>query len=132
MKEPGVYQVSVGTRIFQVIEEAGGITDGADISSINRAEEVTDGQKIVIYSKEDISQEGEASESYSQTAEDKVNINKADSSKLQTVPGIGPATAQKIIEYREKNGRFSSVDELKNVSGIGDKTLENMREYITV
>ena len=67
-----------------------------------------------------------------QTAEDKVNINKADSSKLQTVPGIGPATAQKIIEYREKNGRFSSVDELKNVSGIGDKTLENMREYITV
>ena len=111
---------------------AGGITDGADISSVNRAEEVTDGQKIVIYSKEDISQEGEASESYAQTAEDKVNINKADSSKLQTVPGIGPATAQKIIEYREKNGRFSSVDELKNVSGIGDKTLENMREYITV
>jgi len=118
----------VGTRIFQVIEEAGGITDGADISSVNRAEEVTDGQKIVIYSKEDISQEGEASESYAQTAEDKVNINKADSSKLQTVPGIGPATAQKIIEY----GRFSSVDDLKNVSGIGDKTLENMREYITV
>ena len=87
---------------------------------------------VAIYSKEDISQEGEASESYGQTAEDKVNINKADSSKLQTVPGIGPATAQKIIEYREKNGRFSSVDELKNVSGIGDKTLENMREYITV
>lgn len=132
VKEPGVYQVSVGTRIFQVIEEAGGITDGADISSVNRAEEVTDGQKIVIYSKEDISQEGEASESYAQTAEDKVNINKADSSKLQTVPGIGPATAQKIIEYREKNGRFSSIDDLKNVSGIGDKTLENMREYITV
>lgn len=129
VREPGVYQVAAGTRIFQVIEKAGGTTEEADLTSVNRAEEVVDGQKIVIYP---YSQEEETSESNGRTDDGKVNINEADTDLLQTVPGIGPATAAKIVQYREQNGRFSSVDDLKNVSGIGDKTLENMREYITV
>lgn len=129
VREPGVYQVAAGTRIFQVIEKAGGTTEEADLTSINRAEEVADGQKIVIYP---YSQEEVTSESSGRTDDGKVNINEADTDLLQTVPGIGPATAAKIVQYREQNGRFSSVDDLKNISGIGDKTLENMREYITV
>ena len=102
MREPGSISGFCGDQNISSDRRGRRHNRRADISSVNRAEEVTDGQKIVIYSKEDISQEGEVSESYGQTAEDKVNINKADSSKLQTVPGIGPATAQKIIEYREK------------------------------
>lgn len=128
VKNPGVYQVSQGTRIFQVIEKAGGLTQGADIKSLNRAEEVTDGQKIIIYAEG----ETEATFESEEEQESKVNINKADSAALQDVPGIGPATAEKIIRYREENGYFRSIEDLLNVSGIGEKTLENMREYITV
>ena len=131
VKEPGVYKVAAGTRIFQVIERAGGLTEGADIESVNRAEEVTDGQKIIINLVGE--QKPEAiGNAYSEEDSDKVNINTADSSRLQAIPGVGPATAQKIIEYREQNGKFKSVEDIKNVSGIGDKTFENMRPYITV
>ncbi len=131
VKEPGVYKVAAGTRIFQVIERAGGLTEGADIESVNRAEEVTDGQKIIINLVGE--QKPEAiGNTYSEEDSDKVNINTADSSRLQAIPGVGPATAQKIIEYREQNGKFKSVEDIKNVSGIGDKTFENMRPYITV
>ena len=62
----------------------------------------------------------------------KVNINTADSAELQTLTGVGPATAEKIIAYRESNGRFASIEEIKNVSGIGDKTYEKLKDYITV
>lgn len=130
VKNPGVYKVESGTRIFQVIERAGGLTDGADTESVNRAEEVADGQKIVIRHLEESSEE--ESIINSDKSSGKVNINTADLSELQSVPGIGPATAQKIIEYREHNGKFKSVEDILNVSGIGDKTLENMRPYITV
>lgn len=130
VKNPGVYKVEPGTRIFQVIERAGGLTDGADTESVNRAEEVADGQKIVIRHMEASSEE--ESIINSDKSSGKVNINTADMSELQSVPGIGPATAQKIIEYREHNGKFKSVEDILNVSGIGDKTLENMRPYITV
>ena len=131
VKEPGVYKVAAGTRIFQVIERAGGLTEGADIESVNRAEEVTDGQKIIINLVGEQKPE-EIGNTYSEEDSDKVNINTADSSRLQAIPGVGPATAQKIIEYREQNGKFKSVEDIKDVSGIGDKTFENMRPYITV
>lgn len=129
VKAPGVYKVSEGTRLFELIEKAGGLTENADIGNVNRAEEVYDGQKVVIYSTEE-EKDGYISQSEADTG--KVNINRADSSALQTIPGVGPATAQKIIEYRESNGRFSSIEEIKNISGIGEKTFENMKEYITV
>lgn len=127
INEPGVYKVSEGTRLFELIEKAGGLAENADVRNLNRAEEVYDGQKVIIYSVE----EGDRTEEGEEET-DKVNINRADSSKLQTIPGVGPATAQKIIEYRENNGRFNSIEEIKNVSGIGEKTFENMKEYITV
>jgi len=128
---PGVYQVEEGTRLFQLIEKAGGLTENADTESINRAETVSDGQKIIIYEK------GLISESYdvNQVQKDssgKININKADETQLQEIPGVGPVTAERIIQYRQETGRFSSIEDIKNVSGIGEKTFEKIREHITV
>ena len=136
VKNPGVYKVSEGTRLFQVIDLAGGLTEDASTDSLNRAEAVYDGQKITVYSSD--------TEGYSQDdmgggvpAEKgitggKVNINTADSVTLQTIPGIGPSKAARIIEYRESQGRFKKIDDIKNVTGIGDMTFENIKDYITV
>lgn len=133
---PGVYMVKNGTRLFEVIEKAGGLTTDADINSINRAEEVYDGQKILIMPKsnsEDISfGSSEGNQQMMQNSEGKININYADSQTLQQIPGVGPATAQKIIEYRETVSKFKSIEDIKNVSGIGDKTYESLKEYIIV
>lgn len=136
VKKPGVYKVSEGTRLFQVIELAGGLTDDASTQSLNRAEAVYDGQKITVYSsdtggysKDDTG--GGVSAEKGITG-GKVNINTADSVTLQTIPGIGPSKAARIIEYRDSQGRFKKIDDIKNVTGIGDMTFENIKDYITV
>lgn len=148
VKKPGVYQVVEGTRLFEVIKAAGGLTPEADMSQINQAETVTDGQKVVIPAIGETAADGQ-DEGSSQigstgggtgdlgnsggiTADGKVNINKADSTQLQELPGVGPATAEKILDYREANGAFQSPEEIKNVSGIGDKTYEKMKDKICV
>lgn len=128
VEKPGVYEVEEGTRIFQLIEKAGGLTKDADIEGLNRAEIVSDGQKIVIYPMG----EGQESENTGVSSSGKININTADVSQLKTISGIGPVTAEKIVEYRKTNGRFSSIEDIKNVSGIGDKTFEKIRENITI
>lgn len=128
VEEPGVYEVEEGTRIFQLIERAGGLTKDADIEGLNRAEIVSDGQKIIIYAKG----ESQESENTGVSSSGKININTADASQLQTISGVGPVTAEKIIEYRKANGKFSSIEDIKNVSGIGDKTFEKIRENITI
>ena len=120
-----------GTRLFQLIEKAGGLTENADIEGINRAETVLDGQKIIIYAK---GQDDESKNSSTGAIDSsgKININSADIEQLQQIPGVGPVTADKIIQYRQDNGRFSSIDDIKNVSGIGEKTFEKLKDYITV
>lgn len=137
VKKPGVYEVSASSRIFQVIEKAGGTTSDADTSGINQAESVTDGMKILVPEKnEDGSgNAGGASEGTVSTgAADSslVNINTADAETLQTIPGIGPVTAQKIIDYRNANGYFKEIGDIRNVSGIGDKTYAKISSLITV
>ena len=129
--KPGVYEVEEGTRLFQLIEKAGGLTENADIEGINRAETVLDGQKIIIYAK---GQDDESKNSSTGAIDSsgKININSADIEQLQQIPGVGPVTADKIIQYRQDNGRFSSIDDIKNVSGIGEKTFEKLKDYITV
>ncbi len=132
---PGVYEVSEGTRLFQVIEKAGGLTEDADIDEINRAETVFDGQKIMIGAKGEASgSAGSGGETNASNYEEegKININTADSVQLQSIPGIGPSKAERIIEYRQSNGRFKTIDDIKNISGIGNKTFESIKEYITV
>lgn len=131
VKNPGVYELAEGTRIFQLIEEAGGLTDDADIAGLNRAEVVTDGQKIIIPAIGEDTGTAEGTSGAYTDAGGRININKADAKQLQEIPGVGPATADKIIQYRESHGKFSAVDDIKNVSGIGDKTFERMKEYIT-
>ena len=143
VERPGVYEVSEGTRLFEVIEQAGGLTDEADIDSLNRAETVADGQKILISAKGENSSGSQGTQSGSgtnngsgtgsgTTNDGKVNINMAESAELQTIPGIGPSKAQRIIEYRQSNGNFSSIEDIQNVSGIGSKTFESIKDYITV
>lgn len=142
VNSPGVYEVGEGTRLFQVIEQAGGLTEDADIDVINRAEAVYDGQKILIASYEEtegsekaantaINANNSASQTYS-SDDTKVNINTADSVTLQSIPGIGPSKADRIIEYRNSEGRFNKIEDIKNISGIGDKTFESIKKYITV
>jgi len=144
VNEPQLAQLPKGSRIEDAIVAAGGLTDAADISSINRAEFLEDGEKV--YIPERITdEEGNADVSgvtadvsgapaglSGGTANGKVNINTADSTQLQQLSGVGPATAQKIIDYRSSNGRFRSIEDIKNVSGIGDKTFEKLKDYITI
>lgn len=148
VKAPGVYEVDEGTRLFQLVEKAGGLKETADTDSINQAEIVTDGQKIIIGSRDPdslyytgtgSSSGGSSTGLYTgRTAVTEtdngyiVNINIAESDDLQLIPGVGPSTAQKIIDYRETTGSFKSKEEIKNVSGIGEKTYEKMKDYITV
>ncbi len=132
VEKPGVYDVKEGTRVFEVIEMAGGLTSEADIDGFNRAEEVFDGQKLTIPEK--ISEEagGGAIASAGVTSSGLININRATAEELDEIPGVGPSTAEAIIRYREENGSFRKKEDIKNVSGIGDKTYEKMADKITV
>ncbi len=131
VKDPGVYKVPEGSRVFEVIEKAGGLTENADTSGINQAEPVSDGLKITVPDRDTALAEKGAAETDGMTEGVKVNINTADSEALQKIPGIGPVTAGKIIMYREQNGRFGSVEDIMNVSGIGEKTFEKIKSEIT-
>jgi competence protein ComEA len=128
---PGMYEVEEGARIDDAIKTAGGATENADFNKVNLAYELSDGEKIYIPSIFDEEDEYTVSSNEEKTSS-KININKATSEELQTITGIGPSLASKIIEYRENNGKFSSIEELKNVSGIGDKKYESIKEYIVV
>lgn len=142
VKKPGVYEVSSDSRIFEVIEKAGGLTGKADTGAINQAELVKDGQKIVISRKGDnrnVSGSNMADTSsrstgasHNGTAQGKININSADVNELQKIHGVGPATAEKIIKFRSSNGNFRVIEDLKKVNGIGNKTFEKIKDYITV
>ena len=135
VNSPGVYTLPHGSRILDAIEAAGGLTDNCDINYINRAELLYDEMKIYIPSYDDINNNtvpsGLFRDSTNKTSDNLININTANSEELQKIPGIGPSTAGKIIDYRNMNGKFSSIEELINISGIGNKTLERMKGYIT-
>ncbi len=114
-------------KFIDAVNMAGGMTDLADSSAVNLATPLTDGQHIHIPTKEIFLQ----SKIISADSSDLVNINTADAEKLATLKGIGPALAQRIIEYREQNGAFKTVDEIKNVRGIGDKKFATFKDKIT-
>ena len=157
VKSPGVYYLSTDARVHEAIEKAGGRTSQADIHGLNLAAKIRDGEQIDVPEirqipavKQDPSISNAAQENTIPTspdlsvtpqpsmrrsalsAESRININTAPSQELQTLRGIGPAMAQRIIEYRQTSGGFSSVDDLTNVKGIGEKTLERIRASITV
>ena len=138
VSSPGVIELEEGARIEDAIEGAGGITAEANLKNINLAYEVEDGEKIYI---PNLSENDEEEESVSATdsggnsssnSNGKININKATETELTTIPGVGASTAQKIVAYRDENGKFKTVEDIKNVSGIGDSKYESMKDYISV
>lgn len=143
VKESKVVTLKENSRISDAIDAVGGLTKEADLKNINLAYILEDGEKIYIPKKgEEVEDESSSSSSTSQVPSStsstsiksnlKININKATQTELETIPGIGPSTALKILDYREKNGNFSKIEDIKNVSGIGDAKYEKMKNYITV
>ena len=148
VKEPGIVKLKEGERIADAIEKAGGATDDADLSKLNLAYVLEDGVKVRIPKKnegenageyvseesgEEVIQEGSVeAEENTQTTSKVVNINKANQEELMTLPGIGESTAQKIIDYRKENGDFQTIENIKNVSGIGDNKFNQIKSLIKV
>lgn len=137
VKDPGVYKVTTETRLFEVIDMAGGLTGKADTNSLNRAEKVTDGQKVIVRAIGETSDQGYDPYDQNYDGEEdvsggKVNINIADMEALQILPGIGPQRAKSIIDYREQNGYYSTIEEIMNVSGIGERTFDSIKDMIDV
>ncbi|HFI0461553.1 TPA: helix-hairpin-helix domain-containing protein [Streptococcus suis] len=134
--KPGLYTLAAGARVNDAVEAAGGLTSQADPKSINLAQKLSDESVVYVASKDEnisVVTSTTASSAMSQEGnESKVNLNTATEADLQTISGIGAKRAADIIAYREANGGFKSVDDLNNVSGIGDKTMESIRPYVTV
>lgn len=129
---PGVYEIALGDRIEDIINYAGGVTEKANITYINLAEIVTDEQHIIIPNKEEANLNNDNTNTSTNTTRGKININKANISELTQLTGVGEATAGSIIEYRETNGKFNKIEDIKKVSGIGDKTFEKFKDEIDV
>lgn len=132
IKLPNIYQLKQDSIINDLIEKAGGLTELADTSKINRAEKLTDHQCIVIPNKNDAQSKQISSPQSTETQSKLININTAAESELDSLPGIGPARAKDIIKYRETNGGFKSIEEIKNIKGIGTSSFEKLKDLITI
>ena len=130
VQKPGVYELPAGSRVYEALAAAGGLTEEADEKSLNQAELLRDGSQITVYTKEEASSlpapAGETAGS------GKVNLNTAGKELLTTLPGIGDAKADAILQYREENGGFSSIEEIMQIEGIKEKVFEKIRDLIEV
>ena len=139
--QPGVYDLEAGARVADLLKRAGGATTKADLSAVNLAAKLSDGQQVVVPKRgavAAVAASGSAAGSAGTgatgggSATAIVNLNTATSDELDALQGVGPATAQKIIDYRTTNGPFKTIEELKNVSGIGDAKFAALKPYVTV
>ena len=128
---PGVYQVPVGTRVYQALELAGGSSDDAYLSGINLADKLADGQKVYIPAEGE-NAEGILSIDSGGVQSVMININTASEAELMTLPGIGQSRAKDIINYRVKNGLFESINDIMKVSGIKEAAFEKIKDLIKV
>lgn len=131
VKESKVITLEENSRICDAIDAAGGLTATADLTNINLAYILEDGEKIYIPKKGENIQNNLNSYYNNSSTSNKININKATQTELEAIPGIGPSTALKILKYKEEHGKFSNIEEIKNVSGIGEAKFNNIKEYIT-
>ena len=152
---PGIYSLSSASRVIDVIEKAGGLTQNANTTVINLSKKIIDEMVIIIYSNEQVQNFSKTKEVEQQVQQycvqpdnnalkndacitestntsSKVSINNATLEQLQTLPGIGASKAQDIINYRTEHGQFQSIEDLKNISGIGDSIFAKIKDYITL
>ena len=159
VKQEGVYELDENSRISDAIETAGGTKENADLSQINLAYKIEDGMRIYIPKKGELVQDKEKIEDKTQeivtgkstditnttsvntnlsinkkskTDIEKINLNKATQTELETLPGIGPSTAEKIIAYRKENGNFKNIEDIMNVNGIGESKYNKIKDLISV
>lgn len=144
VKNCGVIRLKEGQRIIDAIEKAGGVTELADLDRVNLAFVLSDGQKVNIpniNNKDENNAYVTNDSGYNIIVDNgnnakngggKVNINSASQTELETLEGIGPSTAAKIIEYREKNGAFNNIEDIKNISGIGDAKFDKIKDNVVV
>lgn len=136
VENPGVYGLEEGSRICDLVKLAGGLTEEADLNALNRAEKVTDGMKVRVYTKEEAVdlpvQTGIGMTTTEETGSGTININTADQTQLVTLSGIGAARAADIIAYRTEHGSFQTIEEIMNVSGIKESTFQKIKDQIVV
>lgn len=148
VKNEGIYELDENSRIADGIEKAGGLTEDANIKNINLAYILEDGMKVYIpqnsdnneikdndvniYTDKENSNKNTSKNTKSNNKNNKININTATQTELETLPGIGPSIATKIINYRKENGKFSNIEDIKKVSGIGDNKYEKIKDIIKV
>lgn len=148
---PGVYELKEGARVYEAIEAAGGFAEAADVQWLNQASLLSDGQKLYVYTEEETAQLTAANGVFSQSADsmdsffsgleetaaagsadDRINLNTADKEALMTLPGIGETKADAIIQYRETQGGFTSIEEIKNISGVKEAVFSKIKDLIRV
>ncbi|MEB5583265.1 helix-hairpin-helix domain-containing protein [Enterococcus faecium] len=139
VKEPGIYSFSSEERVYDVLKRAGGLLEEADSDRINFSAKIEDQQVLYIPAvgeepPEHLNQSAspEGKQSTADTEPSKININTASPSELQQIPGIGSVKAQEIIRFREENGSFQKLEDLQEISGIGEKTVEKLKNFVTI
>ncbi len=138
VQNPGVYALKEGSRVYEAVDAAGGLTDNADLLHTNQARVLTDGEQVTILTEEEAEDLPVDTETVLQTPSEEtgesglVNINTATKEQLKTLNGIGDARAEAIIAYREENGTFRSIDDIMKVTGIGESLFSNIKDAITV
>lgn len=145
VNKPGVVKIKDGARVIDAIEVCGGVLPTADTAKINMAQLVKDGAQVTVPEKNVVLMQQTQANSKAEAAknnggqvksssrsEEKININTADQAELDKLPGVGPATAAAIIEYRQKEGQFQSIEDLKKVSGIGESKFKKFADRITI
>ncbi len=145
VKKPGIVRLPIGARVFEAIDKAGGALAGADIEQVNLAQKLEDGQKVYLPKKGEvlppeiaplIGSTGGNTDAKVRTSKSSalavksISLNSASASQLDRLPGVGPSTAAKILEYRRDHGGFANIDELLSVKGIGPKKLAAMRPFL--
>lgn len=121
VKSPGVYPISIGMRLFEVIALAGGFTAKADRESVNLARTVTDGEQIIVTGSGD-----------RPVSDGLIHLNTAEPADFDKLPGIGPTLSARIVDWRKANGGFKTVDDLRRVGGIGDKLFAGIKSLVTL
>lgn len=132
VRRPGLVSVRAGARVADAITAAGGLKPGATTTGLNLARRVNDGEQVLVATPGSAAPNQGAQPAGAGAGGNRLDLNLATLEQLDALPGVGPVTARRILDWREENGRFASVDQLREVDGIGDKRFESLRELVTV